>query len=240
MNRLAMVVLKNIHRIPGLYAKLCRYARRPECYSEEERWAHIQKILQLVISSGNVELEITGMENIPTEGGFLMYGNHQGLFDVVALGSTCPMPLGAVLKKELANVPLIKQIIPCTKSFPMDREDVRQSLTVIQAVTEEVQKGRRYIIFPESTRSKKGNRMGEFHAGSFRCAVKAKCPIVPLAFVDCFQVLDQKGGGSVKAQLHYLPAISYEEYQDMKASQVAAMVKERIQEALDQYVTDKA
>lgn len=240
MNRLAMVVLKNIHRIPGLYAKLCRYARRPECYPEEERWAHIQKILQLVISSGNVELEITGMENIPTEGGFLMYGNHQGLFDVVALGSTCPMPLGAVLKKELANVPLIKQIIPCTKSFPMDREDVRQSLTVIQAVTEEVQKGRRYIIFPEGTRSKKGNRMGEFHAGSFRCAVKAKCPIVPLAFVDCFQVLDQKGGGYVKAQLHYLPAISYEEYQDMKASQVAAMVKERIQEALDQYVTDKA
>ena len=195
MNRLVMVVLKNFHRIPGLYGTLCRYARHPERYPETVRWAHIQKLLHLVISSGNVELQITGTENIPTEGGFLMYGNHQGLFDVVALGATCPMPLGAVLKKELSNVPLIKQIIPCTKSFPMDREDVRQSLTVIQAVTEEVEKGRRYIIFPEGTRSKNGNKMGEFHAGSFRCAVKAKCPIVPLAFVDCFQVLDQKGSG---------------------------------------------
>lgn len=235
MNRLVAVVLKNIHRIPGLYAKLCRYARHPESYPEEERWAHIQKILRLVIFSGKVELEVTGTENIPTEGGFLMYGNHQGLFDVVALGATCPMPLGAVLKKELANVPLIKQIIPCTQSFPMDREDVRQSLTVIQAVTEEVQKGRRYIIFPEGTRSKNGNRMGEFHAGSFRCAVKAKCPIVPLAFVDCFRVLDQKGNGPVKAQLHYLPVISYDEYKEMKAAQVAALVKERIQQVLEQY-----
>ena len=234
MNRLAMMVLKNIFAVPGLYGKLCRYAAHPENFPEQERWDHIAKIMQRAIKAGKVDLTVTGLENIPAEGGFMMYCNHQGLFDVVAIAATCPTPLGAVLKKELENVPLIKQIISCTKSFPMDREDVRQSLEVIKAVTEEVQNGRSYIIFPEGTRSRNSNVMGEFHGGSFRCAVKAKCSIIPMAVIDCFRVLDQKGSKPVKVQLHYLKPIAYEEYAGMKAAEVAAMVKERIQTCLDQ------
>jgi 1-acyl-sn-glycerol-3-phosphate acyltransferase len=118
----------------------------------------------------------------------------------------------------------------------MDREDVRQSLTVIQNVTEEVKKGRNYLIFPEGTRSKNGNVMGEFHGGSFRCALKAKCPILPVAFIDSFKVLDQKGSKPVRVQVHYLPLIPYEEFAGMKPTEVAAMVKQRIQEKIDECV----
>ena len=235
MNRLALMVLKNILAVPGLFAKLCSYANKVGTYPEQESWDHIAKIMNRAIKAGNVDLVVTGLENIPgpSEGGFMMYGNHQGLFDVVAISATCPTPLGAVLKKELKDVPLVKQIVSCTKSFPMDREDVRQSLEVIKAVTAEVQNGRSYIIFPEGTRSKNGNVMGEFHGGSFRCAVKAKCPIVPVVVVDCFKVLDQKGSKPVKVQLHYLKPIAYEEFAGMKAAEVAALVKARIQECLD-------
>jgi 1-acyl-sn-glycerol-3-phosphate acyltransferase len=155
------------------------------------------------------------------------------MFDVVAIAGTWERPLAAVLKKELENVPLLKQIRLCTKSFCMDREDVRQSLEVIQNVTKEVQNGRNYLIFPEGTRSKKGNVMGEFHGGSFRCAVKAKCPIVPVALIDSFKVLDQKGSAPVTVQLHYLKPIAYEEFAGMKATEVAAMVKQRIQAVID-------
>ena len=137
-----------------------------------------------------------------------------------------------MLKKELAGVPFVQQIIDCTKSYPMDREDVRQSLTVIQNVTEEVKNGRNYLIFPEGTRSKNGNTMGEFHGGSFRCALKAKCPILPVAFIDSFKVLDQKGSAPVTVQLHYLPLIPYEEFAHLKATEVAALVKARIEEAI--------
>ena len=70
--------------------------------------------------------------------------------------------------------------------------------------------------------------MNEFHGGSFRCAIKAKCPIVPLAFVDSFRVLDQKGSKSVSVQLHYLKPIPYEEYKDLKTVELAQLVKDRI------------
>ena len=234
MNRLARMVLLNIFRIPGLYGKLCHYAKHTDEYPEQEKWNHIHKLLGYALQAGNVDLVLSGTEHLKREGGFMLYGNHQGLFDVVAIAATCETPLGCVLKKELENVPLIKQIIACTKSFPMDRDDVRQSLTVINNVIAEVKQGRNYVIFPEGTRSRQGNVMGEFHGGSFRCAVKAKCPIIPMAFVDSFKVLDQKGSKPVKVRLHYLQPIEYEEYAGMTATEVAALVKGRIQAKIDE------
>ena len=234
MNRLAMILLRNLGRLPGAYAKLCRHAKNPENYPETERWGHIAHIMTLAVNASNVSLEVTGTENIPAEGGFMLYGNHQGLFDVVAIAATCPRPLGCVYKKELKDAPLLKQIYACTKSFAMDREDVRQSLTVIQQVIAEVKEGRAYLIFPEGTRSKQGNTMGDFHGGSFRCALKAKCPIVPMALVDSFRVLDEKGSAPLHVQLHYLQPIPYEEFKDLKSTELAQLVKNRIQQAIDQ------
>lgn len=239
MNRLALMVLKNIHKLPGAYSKLCHYAKHTDEYPEQEKFAHIRSIVHLAINAGNVEVKVTGLENIPKENGYLMYGNHQGMFDVMALAATYPGALGCVFKKELADVPLLKQVIACTKSFAMDREDVRQSLTVIQAVTREVQSGRNYLIFPEGTRSKNGNAMGEFHGGSFRCALKAKCPVLPIAFVDSFKVLDQKGSKPLAMQIHYLPPIPYEEYKDMKTVELAELVKSRIREAIDRSLAEQ-
>ncbi len=239
MNRIVRMVLLNIFRVPGLYGKLCHYAKYTDRYPEQEKWDHIHKILTCAVKASNVELVVSGLEKLPEQDGFMLYGNHQGLFDVVAIAATCKRPMGCVLKKELENVPLLKQIVQCTKSFPMDRADVRQSLTVIQAVTEEVKQGRNYLIFPEGTRSRQGNTMGEFHGGSFRCAVKAKCPIVPIAFVDSFKALDQKGSKPLTVQIHYLQPIEYEEFAGMTATEVAALVKSRIQEKLDDCLQEK-
>ena len=235
MNPILLMVLRNFWKVPGAYIKLCRYARHPERYSEEEKYRHIQYIMKLAVTSGNIDLQVYGRENIPEQGGFLMYGNHQGMFDVVALAAVCDAPLGAVFKKELSNIPFVKQVIACTKSFAMDRADARQAVTVMQSVTAEVNAGRNYVIFPEGTRSRNGNRMGEFHGGSFRCALKAQCTIVPMAFVNSFQVLDQKGCKPVSVQIHFLKPIPYDEYRSMKTVEVAVLVKDRIAQTIEQY-----
>lgn len=234
MNRLVMILLKNLTKIPAAYAKLCKYAKAPEKYTRQEMWDHIQYVMGLAAGSANVDLQVTGLDNIPKEGSFMLYGNHQGLFDVVAIAASCPRPLSVVYKKELSNVPVLKQIYACTNSFAMDREDVRQSLTVIQNVTRELKSGYPYVIFPEGTRSKLGNKMLPFHAGSFRCAVKAKCQVLPMAFVNSFRVLDEKGSDRVAVQLHYLPPIPYEEFQEMKAAELAQLVQSKIQAVIEE------
>ena len=193
MNRLVLMVLKNIWLVPSAYWKLCHYAKHTEEYSEEEKYRHIQYIFRRAVKSGNIDLQVEGVENIPKENGFMMYSNHQGMFDIMAISIHCEKPWAAVLKKELYHIPFMKQIVDCTKSFAMDREDIRQSMQVIQNVIKEVKNGRNYLIFPEGTRSKNSNQMLEFHSGSFKCAIKTQCPILPIALIDSYKVLDQKG-----------------------------------------------
>ena len=233
MNRIALMVLKNTFALPGLWTKLCAHAKDPDSYPKIERWQHIQKIMKAALKAGNVDLVVTGKENIPDKDGLLLVANHQGLFDVVALVTAWDRILCAVYKIELKDVPLVKQIAASTKSYAMDRDDVRQSLTVIQGCTEQLKNNRNVLIFPEGTRSKNGNVMGEFHGGSFKAAVKAKADILPFCVIDTHKVLDQKGSKPMRCQLHFLKPIPYEEYAGMKTNEIAAMVKSRIQECID-------
>ena len=235
MQRILLMVLQNFWFVPGAWFKLCRYAKNTEKYPEMTKWQHIQYIMKRAVTSGNVKFECYGVENVPKEDGFLLYGNHQGLFDIVAIGASCPKPLGAVLKKELKGIPFVEQVRLCTNSFCMDREDVRQSMTVINDVIKEVKAGRNYLIFPEGTRSRKGNEMLEFHSGSFKCALKAKCPVVPIAFIDSFKVLDEKGCKPVSVQIHYLEPIAYEEYKDMNTTELANLVRGKIEAVIKEH-----
>lgn len=235
MNRILLMVIRNFWKVPGAWFKLCHYAKHTDKYSYEEKYAHIQYILKLAVETGNIDLKVYGKENIPKENGFLIYANHQGLFDILAIAASCDNPWAAVLKKELKDIPFLKQLIACTHSYPMDREDLRQSMQVITSVTKEVQNGRNFLIFPEGTRSKMGNKMLEFHNGSFKCATKSKAPILPVALIDSYKVLDEKGSKPVALQLHYLPVITYEEYEGMNTVELATMVHDRIEETIEKY-----
>lgn len=234
MNRIVRMVLCNLFAVPAAWFKLCRYAKHPEKYTREEMYRHIQYIMSMAIRGGNINLICTGQENIPKEGGFMFYANHQGMFDVLAIAATCDRPIGAVMKKELTDVPFVRQVAACTRCYAMDQQNTRQALGVIQQVTEQVKSGRPYLLFPEGSRSYRDLPLLDFHSGSFRCASKSKCPIVPIALLNCGRVLDGKGSKRLNVEVHYLEPIPYEEFADLKSVQVAELVKSRIEEKIRQ------
>ena len=141
-----------------------------------------------------------------------------------------------VMKKEVSNTILVKQVRLLLRGIPIDREDVRASIKVIQTMTEDVKNKKNYIIFAEGTRSKNGNKVQTFKGGSFKSAVNAKCPIVPVALVDSYKSFDTKSIKPVTVQIHYLEPIVYEEYKDKKTVEIAAMVQTRIQETIDKAI----
>ena len=188
---------------------------------------------------GNVHIDVHGEENIPKENGFMFFPNHQGLYDVLAVVEACPKPFSVVAKKEVANVPFLKQVFACMKAYMIDREDVRQSMQVIINVTNEVKKGRNYLIFAEGTRSKNGNEVQTFKGGSFKAATKARCSIVPVALIDSFKPFDTNTISPVTVQVHFLKPLLYEDYKDLKTNEIAAMVKDRIQETIHENMGKK-
>ena len=233
MKRILFMILKNIIHVPGMIIRLLRCAANVDKYTEEERNQLLREIVGYANRGGNVEIKATGVENIPNENGFIMYPNHQGMYDMLALLDVCPKPLSVVSKKEVANIPLLRSIFKVDKAIFIDREDVKQSMQVIIEVAKEVSTGRNFVIFPEGTRSKKGNIVGEFKGGSFKAATKAKCPIVPVALIDSFKPFDTNSLKKVTVQVHVLKPLLYEEYKDMKTVDIAEEVKRRIVETIE-------
>ena len=235
MKRILLMIFRNIFLVPYAWCKLCYHAAHPEKYTDEEQYALLKYITLRANRGGNVKIAAYGVENIPEENGFMFFPNHQGLYDVLAIIEACPKPFAVVAKKEIANIQILKQVFACMKAYMLDREDVRQAMQVIIHVTEEVKKGRNYLIFAEGTRSKNGNHPGEFKGGSFKSATKAKCPIVPVALIDSFKPFDTNTISPVTVQVHFLKPMYYEEYKDMKTTEIAAEVKRRIEEVISQY-----
>ena len=235
MRRIILMVLYNLPFVPYWWWQLCHFAKHTDDIPEPEKYALLKKIVLHANKGGRVKIDVHGKEHIPTDQSFVFFPNHQGLFDVLAIIEACDQPFSVVAKKEVKDVLFLKQVFAIMKAKIMDREDVRQSLQVILDVTQEVKNGRNYLIFPEGTRSRRGNQVGDFKGGSFKCAVKAKAPIVPVALLNAFEPFDRNSIAPVTVQVHFLEPIPYEVYQSMKTTEIAEIVKTRIEETIAEY-----
>ena len=233
MKRIMLMVAYNILLVPYMWFKLCYYASHVDKYTEEQRYKVLRFIDNRAIKGGRVKIDVHGQENIPEQNGFMFFPNHQGLFDVLSIVAACPRPFSVVMKKEIQNIPFLKQVFACMKAYAIDRDDVKQAMKVIIQVTKEVKEGRNYLIFAEGTRTKDPNHVHEFKGGSFKSAMKAKCPIVPVALIDAYKPFDTKSIEKVTVQVHFLEPISYDEYKDMKSVELAAEVKSRIEKVIE-------
>ena len=215
-----------------MWCKLCYYASHVDKYTEEQHYKMLRFIVLRANKGGNVTIEVHGRENLPDKSGFMFFPNHQGLYDVLAIVEACPIPFSVVAKKEIKDIQFLKQVIACMKGYLMDRDDIRQSMKIIMDVTNEVKKGRNYVIFPEGTRSKEGNQVQSFKAGSFKAATKAECPIVPVALINSFKPFDTNTISPVTVQVHFLPPLLYDEYKEMKTKEIADKVQKQIQQVI--------
>lgn len=209
-----------------------RMGREEDSHTRQERYDYIARMVKRIIRYGRVNLVIKGQENIPDHDGFIIFPNHQGLFDMLALFASCPRPLSVVIKKEAANWILVKDVLAATRSLSMDREDIKSQVKVISEVGKRVKAGENFVIFAEGHRSRKGNEILEFKSGTFKSATKASCTIVPVALINSFRPFDINSLKRETVEVHYLKPIDLEEYFSMNTAQIAQMVQNRIEEEI--------
>ncbi len=236
MRRILLMVLRNIFFVPVYWLKLCYHARHVDKYTEEEHYKLLKYIDHRANTSGNIHIEVHGSRTSLNRTDSCSTRITRDSTTCSPLWEACPRPFAVVAKKEVADVPFLKQVFTCMKAYMIDREDVRQSLQVIVNVSNDVKNGRNFLIFPEGTRSRQGNQVQDFKGGSFKAATRARCPIIPVALINCFVPFDSKTTEHVNIQVHFLEPLLYEEYKDMKTTEIAAIVREKIQHTINENV----
>ncbi|MBU3144124.1 1-acyl-sn-glycerol-3-phosphate acyltransferase [Clostridium sp. CF012] len=186
-----------------------------------------------IIRIAGLNLTVIGKENIPNEP-CVFVGNHQSNLDIPVILSSMNTLTGAVAKKEMEKIPVMRYWIRQIHSVFMDRENPREALKAISEGVENLKNGYSMIIFPEGTRSR-SNNMGEFKKGSMRLAIKAGVPIVPITFYDTHKGMEGNNGKVKKANAKliigkpiYMDKMSKEE-----KAEISETVKNIIQTNLD-------
>ena len=135
--------------------------------------------LDVFLAAAGVRFRVKGRERLPDEP-FLLVCNHVSILDPLAMMVAFrDRDVAFISKKENRGIPVISRyMIPCGCLF-LDRDDSRAAVTVIRQATEYISSGMcSMAICPEGTRNRTADPLLPFHAGSFKIAIRAACPLV--------------------------------------------------------------
>lgn len=233
MLKLFYVIFMNLKRAPYIISKMRYRADHPEKYTLEQRYSLVRYCIELMNRSGKITTKAYGAENLPKEGGYMMYPNHQGKYDVLGIMNTHKNPCSFVMDKKKSHTMLVREFCDLVQAKRLEIDNPRQGLTIINKVAKEVENGMRYILFPEGGyKFNNKNKLYSFKAGCFKIALKSKAPIVPVVLIDSYKVFNSFHIGPVTTYVYYLNPIYYDEYKTMNTQDISSMVRERIDDKI--------
>ncbi len=165
---------------------ILRYAKHPERYPLEKRYAKVHKLIVYVVDCYRVDFKVKGLEHLrrleASDKPYLMCANHESNMDPIVMLYFCEKPISFVAKKETEKFPFVGKIIKSIDGLFMDRDDLRQSLRVMIELGKRLENGKlSYLIFPEGTRNKDMDKslLLPYKPGALKAAKKAGVAILP-------------------------------------------------------------
>lgn len=146
------------------------------------RW-RLARLLRVTLAKVILALyrtQISGAENVPATGGYILAGNHVSYLDPVLLWCAAPVPTHFIAKQELFETPVVGWVLRRVWAFPIrrgtaDREAIGRATDLLGA-------GEPVGIFPEGTRQAAGavTEDAAAHGGVAFIAMRADVPVVPV------------------------------------------------------------
>ncbi len=216
------------------YILRARYIMRHfDRYDDEYCYRVARNMVRKMMRNGRIKTKYYGLENLPKDGGYIMFPNHQGKFDALGIIYSHQKPCSIVIDKKRSQMILTNEFIGLLKGIRLDKEDMRQQMKSIKQMADEVKSGRRYILFPEGGYDHNQNKVQEFLPGAFKTALWSQKPIVPVALVDSYKPFELNSLSRVTTQVHFLKPLYYDDYKGLSTKEIAALVKESIQKAIE-------
>ncbi len=235
MLRFIIAILFNTKRGPKIIPMMRKMIKHKDKYPEKVRYAYALRLIRYLKKSARITTEVYGTENLPEEGGYVMYPNHQGKYDALGIMYAHHNPCTFVMDKAKSYGFLVRELVDLLGAKRLALDDVRQNIKIMDQITKEVQAGKRFILFSEGGYDNNGNIVQRFKPGSFKCAMRAKVPIVPVTLIDSYIAFNSLKPGPVTTKVIFGKPIYYEEYKDLKTPQVADTVRRTIISTMEAY-----
>lgn len=133
--------------------------------------------------------KVIGLENIPSEGAFILSSNHLSNWDPPFLATFLNRDVSYMAKEELFRNPIFAAAIRALHVFPVrrgtaDKNAIKNAVKILKA-------GGCLGIFPEGTRSKTG-KLGKAEPGVSLIAAMTKAPIIPAAIIGTEKIFSSE------------------------------------------------
>ena len=130
-------------------------------------------------------LEVTGLENVPSDGPFLLIANHQSYLDPVLIQSVIRRPIHAMAKSTQFSDRLTGGLLRRIHTFPVRRFETDPQ--AVRIVLRRLGEGHGVGIYIEGERSWDG-RLQPPRLGALRLILKAGVPVIPVGISGAYDV----------------------------------------------------
>ena len=189
-----------------------------------------QQFAQFLVLLSGIRIHTTGLDLIPKDTRFLYVSNHRSNLDpIIVMDRLRQYDIAFISKISNMKIPVIGKLIHLWCFMSIDRENARNAIKTIQKASNYIKNDIVSIgIYPEGTRSK-SQQMGEFHAGSFKIAQKANCPLV-IGAVRGTEVVKYRFWHISHCYIDILDVMDASEIKNMKSVELADKTKHTIAE----------
>ena len=125
-----------------------------------------------------------GLENIPTEGAFLLISNHQSFLDPLFCGINTGRPLFFLARDTLFKNWFFGPLLVSVNAIAVRRGEA--DLGAIKKVIAKLKEGRGVCLFPEGTRTRDG-KIAAFKPGLGLLCRRGSAAIVPVVVDGAFE-----------------------------------------------------
>lgn len=121
-------------------------------------------------------IHVSGLENVPNAGPFIVIANHQSYLDPLFLQAVCPRILHAMAKSTQFASPIFRRLMTQVYSFPVRRFEIDPQ--AVRHVLRALAAGDGVVIYIEGERTWDGELQSP-RLGTVRLILKAGVPVVP-------------------------------------------------------------
>jgi len=167
------------------------------------------------------KIDITGRENIKKRKTYVIISNHQSALDIVVLYRLLTH-FKWIAKRELFRVPIIGWNLMLNKHVPIDRNNPRSAVVMMQKALDHLKQGSSMLVFPEGTRSEDG-AIRRFKDGAFLIAKKGEVAILPVVINGTLETMPKGSlvGGRQTFTIRVLPEVPFDSFKDKSVSDIA-------------------